>query len=200
MLVPAQIFRSCRTSTCKLSVTALRVMNEERWSEPGGGFVRRMSALARRGRTRSKRDMISPSSSTLADATPVENAPFVNHGLEFWNKQREEWTAPTQRRRRGLEGRMRVGLRREADRAGANDVNGNSQDQTAAVDADFDNGDDTVRDEHGGSNEEQMAATDAEELYNELLAPRYTPFPRRVPLGELIEVLLDVWEQDGVMG
>jgi hypothetical protein len=158
-----------------------------------------MSALARRGRTRGKRDTISPSASSLADSTPVENAPFVNHGLEFWNKQREEWTAPTQRRRRGLEGRARIGIRREVERAGVDDVNG-SQRQNAAVDADFEGDDDTVRDEPEGSNEEQMAATDAEDLYNELLAPRYTPFPRRVPLGELIEVLLDVWEQDGVMG
>lgn len=41
---------------------------------------------------------------------------------------------------------------------------------------------------------------DAEELYDELVAAAYRPLPSPVPLVQLIPVLIDVWEADGLLG
>lgn len=47
--------------------------------------------------------------------------------------------------------------------------------------------------------EEEDAGFDSDGLYHELLCPQYKPFPRRVKLSKLVEVLVDVWESDGGM-
>jgi hypothetical protein len=184
-------------------------MNEERCTEPGGGFVRRMSALARKSRARSKRDATAPpgTAPSPSDVTAVESVPFVNHGLDFWNKQREEWTTPTQRRRRGpAEGRTHGMAGRAEDGAALDNPSGRGHERGPAGDEGTSELDDRAlqggwhESRHDTWHRDVRETIDAEELYNELLSPQYTAFPRRVPLGELIEVLLDVWEQDGVIG
>lgn len=166
-------------------------MNDEHSS----GFVRRMSALARKGRSRSKRDhgmsVASAGATSFSVASPnavgpgragssaslgstslgstslgqnvqafqAEQIPFVNHGLEYWNQQRREWTTPSaEHQNKRPFGRYR--------------------DREASAD--------------------NLEPIDGEELYNELLSPQYVAFPRPIPLGEIIEVLLDVWEHDGL--
>lgn len=159
------------------------VMNES--ADGGGSFVRRMSALARKGRSR-RRDSgaaVAPAPSPKDEATsaakalgtgstPPAAATFVNEGLDRWNAQHKEWCSGravsraqgTARRRRG----------------GGSIVS--FSESSPAV---------------SGSAEALDSGFDSDELYNELLSPQYTPFPKRVKLSKLVEVLVDVWESDG---
>lgn len=155
-------------------------------ADGGGGFVRRMSAVVRKGRSRRRESGTSPSGASAgrggdgagaapAPASAAGNAAaaatFVNEGLERWNAQHKEWCA-----RRG--GARAPGTARRR-RSGAGPALG---DGASAGDA-------------GAEGEDPGFESD--DLYNELLSPQYTPFPKRVKLSKLVEVLVDVWESDG---
>jgi hypothetical protein len=207
-------------------------MQEE---EPGsgGGFVRRMSALARKGRGRSKRDApfsplrasaststsAAPSAHATATATANPTTPslpaaadaFVNVGLELWHEQRREWKTPLARAPKvnggGADDRLRGPTSTAVGDFHAGLVPDRLEDAVTAAGVAKDefeedgvgDGEDAECEEDPGD-DEAMDDVHAQDLYSELLAPQYTPFPRKIALASLIPVLLDVWKHDGIIG
>jgi Protein of unknown function (DUF4050) len=179
----------------------------------GGGFVRRMSALARKGRSRAahpKRDVPCPSPPPGASArhAPVAASAYVNVGLELWHRQRREWKTPVPRGsqdRRGHDGGQfsagdRPQLSSACNKHGGKDE---SAEYGERADENDENGAGSVADnvdDVENCRDDALEDDYAQDLYNELLAPQYTPFPKRIALAALIPVLLDVWEHDGLIG
>jgi hypothetical protein len=155
-------------------------------ADGGGSFVRRMSALARKGRSRRRESGVAaspsaggaaggaaatPASTSTAQEVPAAAA-FVNEGLERWNAQHKEWcSGRSASRAQGTARRRRAGDAAFGEGKATGDTNAEVADSGSGFDSD--------------------------ELYNELLSPQYTPFPKRVKLSKLVEVLVDVWESDG---
>lgn len=160
-------------------------------SADGGSsnFVRRMSALARKGRSRRRESGSSPvagasaggvdgggASPAVAATNAAAAATFVNEGLERWNAQHKEWCA----------GRSGARSQATARRRRAHNWNPSGPSAEAAG-----------APEGGAGADAQDPGFDSDDLYNELINPAYTPFPKRVMLSKLVEVLVDVWESDG---
>jgi len=51
-----------------------------------------------------------------------------------------------------------------------------------------------------GSAEKRKVVMHPDELFDELTSPRYENFSERIPLGELVGVLIEVWEANGLLG
>lgn len=143
-------------------------------NEMSNSFVRRVSAFARKSRGRTKKDVQSPTTnaSTSVPVPRDRSTAFVNHGLEFFNQQRAEWTSEAQRK---------------VVRTNQTDATNVEENEPAAEFV----------------NERPVPEIDEDELaeliYTELSNPSYTEFPRPVPMRYLVEVLLDVWDQEGII-